>query len=69
MAAQQKRKLQLELEKMERDKICMLAEMEAVEEEEQREEERRESKISLILRNPMLTVKQIPDTVQETMTL
>jgi hypothetical protein len=39
-AAQQKRNLRLELEKMERDKIRMLAEMEAVEEEEQREEER-----------------------------
>jgi hypothetical protein len=33
-AAQQKEKLRLELEQMEKAKICMLAEMEAVEEEE-----------------------------------
>jgi hypothetical protein len=39
-AAQQKNKLRLELEKIERDKIRMLAEMEEVEEEEQRDEER-----------------------------
>jgi hypothetical protein len=39
-AAQQKKNLRLELEKIEKDKIRMLAEMEAVEEEEERDEER-----------------------------
>lgn len=39
-AAQQKEKLRLDLERIERDKIRMLAEMEKVEEEEQRDEER-----------------------------
>ena len=39
-AAEQKKILQLELERIEKDKIRMLAEMEAVEEEEEREEER-----------------------------
>ena len=39
-AAQQKKKLRLKLEKIEQDKIRMLAEMEAVEEEEERDEER-----------------------------
>jgi hypothetical protein len=39
-AAQQKKKLKLALEQMERDKIRMLAEMEEVEEQEERDEER-----------------------------
>jgi hypothetical protein len=39
-AAKQKRNLRLELEQMEREKIRMLAEMEAVEEEEELDEER-----------------------------
>lgn len=39
-AAQQKENLRLQLAQMERDRIRMLAEMEAVEEEDQREEER-----------------------------
>src|SRR5271168_4956075 len=39
-AAQQKKKLRLQLEQIEKDKIQMLAEMEAVEEEEERNEER-----------------------------
>jgi hypothetical protein len=39
-AAQQKEKLRLELEQMEKAKIHMLAEMEAVEEEEKQQEER-----------------------------
>lgn len=38
--AKQKKKLQTKLEKLERDKIRMLAEMEAVEEKEQQEDER-----------------------------
>lgn len=41
MAAQQKKLLQNKLEQIERDKIRMLAEMEAVEEEEQLDDERK----------------------------
>ena len=39
-AAQQKKKLQLELEQIEKEKIRMLAEIEAVEEQQQQDEER-----------------------------
>jgi len=60
VAAQQKKKLQLELEQIERDKIQMLAKMEAVVEEEQHNEERMGIKDILTLWNPMLAVKQTP---------